>query len=132
MPLKPRKELRFAELPSGQLEVKWSSRFNVSIEPVIYVLQRRWNYGIHPSEDDATHWQTVAQVSASWALFVRHLAAPRTAAQQAPLSMGFSRQETWSGLSFPPPGNLPNPGIEPGSPDVTLEVTSPAHLHREG
>ena len=70
MPLKPRKELRFAELPSGQLEVKWSSRFNVSIEPVIYVLQRRWNYGIHPSEDDATHWQTVAQVSASWALFV--------------------------------------------------------------
>ena len=49
---------------------KCSSRFNVSIEPVIYVLQRRWNYGIHPSEDDATHWQTVAQVSASWALFV--------------------------------------------------------------
>ena len=54
------------ELQSGQLEVKWSSKFNVSIEPVIYVVQRRWNYGIHPSEDDATHWQTVAQVSASW------------------------------------------------------------------
>ena len=32
---------------------------------------------------------------------------------QAPLSMGFSRQEYWSGLSCPPPGNLPNPGIEP-------------------
>ncbi|MBZ3880009.1 Anosmin-1 [Sciurus carolinensis] len=63
VPLKPRKELRFTELKSGQLEVKWSSKFNVSIEPVIYVVQRRWNYGIHPSEDDATHWQTVAQTT---------------------------------------------------------------------
>lgn len=57
--------MRFSELQSGQLEVKWSSKFNVSIEPVIYVVQRRWNLGIHPSEDDATPWQTVAQVSAS-------------------------------------------------------------------
>ncbi|KAM6151446.1 anosmin-1 [Rhynchocyon petersi] len=63
VPLKPRKELRFAELPSGQLEIKWSSKFNISIEPVIYVVQRRWNYGIHPSEDDATHWQTVVQTT---------------------------------------------------------------------
>ena len=35
---------------------------------------------------------------------------------QAPRSMGFSRQEYWSGLPFPSPGNLPNPGIEPRSP----------------
>ena len=35
---------------------------------------------------------------------------------QAPLSMGFSRQECWSGLPFPFPGNLPDPGIEPRSP----------------
>ncbi|XP_066880082.1 anosmin-1 isoform X4 [Kogia breviceps] len=63
VPLKPRKELRFTELQSGQLELKWSSKFNISIEPVIYVLQRRWNYGIHPSEDGATHWQTVAQTT---------------------------------------------------------------------
>ena len=41
---------------------------------------------------------------------------PWTAAHQAPLSMGFSRQEYWSGLPFPPPGHLPNPGIEPVSP----------------
>ena len=44
------------------------------------------------------------------------LATPWTVACQAPLSMGFSRQEYWSGLPFPSPGNLPNPGIEPGSP----------------
>ena len=39
-----------------------------------------------------------------------------TAAHQAPLSMGFSRQEYWSGLPFLPPGDLPGPGIEPKSP----------------
>ena len=38
-----------------------------------------------------------------------------TIAYQAPVSMGFSRQEYWSGLPCPPPGDLPNPGIEPGS-----------------
>ena len=41
---------------------------------------------------------------------------PWTVAHQAPLSMGFSRQEYWSGLPFPPPGDLPNPGIQSGSP----------------
>ena len=41
---------------------------------------------------------------------------PWTVAHQAPLSMGFSRQEYWSGLPFPSPGDLPNPGIEPESP----------------
>ena len=39
-----------------------------------------------------------------------------TVACQAPLSMGFPRQEYWSGLSFLPPGDLPDPGIEPASP----------------
>ena len=38
---------------------------------------------------------------------------PQTVACQAPLSMGFPRQEYWSRLSFPSPGNLPDPGIEP-------------------
>ena len=41
---------------------------------------------------------------------------------QAALSMGFSRQEYWSGLPFPPPVDLPDPGIEPGSP--TLQADS--------
>ena len=40
---------------------------------------------------------------------------PWTVAHQAPLSMGFSRKEYWRGLPFPPPGDLPNPGIEPWS-----------------
>ena len=40
---------------------------------------------------------------------------PWTIAHQAPLSMGFSRQEYWSGLPCSPPGDLPNPGIKPAS-----------------
>ena len=40
------------------------------------------------------------------------LATPWTVACQAPLSMGFSRQECWSGVPFPSPGNLPDPGIK--------------------
>ena len=43
-------------------------------------------------------------------------ATPWTVAHQASPSMGFSRQENWSGLSFPSPGDLPDPGIKPGSP----------------
>ena len=41
---------------------------------------------------------------------------------QAPPSMGFSRQEYWSGLPFPSPGDLPNPGIEPGSPTLQADA----------
>ena len=47
---------------------------------------------------------------------VQLLVAPWTAARQAPLSMGFSRQEYWSGLPCPPPGDLCNPVIKPRSP----------------
>ena len=42
-------------------------------------------------------------------------------APQAPLSVGFSRQEYWSELPFPQPGDLPNPGIKPGSPALQAD-----------
>ena len=51
---------------------------------------------------------------------VRLFATPWTVAYQAPPSMGFSRQESWSGLPFPSPEDLPDPGIKPRSP--TLEA----------
>ena len=47
---------------------------------------------------------------------VSNSATPWTVAHQAPLSVEFSRQEYWSGLPFPPPGDPPNPGIKPESP----------------
>ena len=49
---------------------------------------------------------------------------PWTVAHQAPLSMGFSRQEYWSGLPFPSPGGLPDPGIEPPSPALQVDSFS--------
>ena len=44
-----------------------------------------------------------------------------TVAHQALLSMGFSRQQYWNGLPWPPPGNLPNPGIKLGSPALQAD-----------
>ena len=49
------------------------------------------------------------------------LATPWTIARQGSLSIDFSRQEYWSRLPFPPPGDLPNPGIEPGSPALKAD-----------
>ena len=68
---------------------------------------------------------------------VRLFVTPWTVARQAPLSMGFCSQEYWSGLPFPSPGDLPDPGIKPGSP--TLEANAltseppgkPAQSHRK-
>ena len=57
----------------------------------------------------------VEQVNVKSLSRVRLFATPWTVAYQAPPSMGFSRQEYWSGLPFPSPGDLPDPGIEPVS-----------------
>ena len=54
--------------------------------------------------------------------YVQLLTTPWTVAHQVPLSMGFSRQEYWSGLSCPPPGDLPDPGIEPASSSPVLRA----------
>ena len=54
---------------------------------------------------------------------VRLFATPWTIAYQVLLSKGFSRQEYWRGWPFPSPGNLPNPGIEPGSPALWAEAS---------
>ena len=53
---------------------------------------------------------------------VRLFPTPQTIAHQAPLSMGFFRQEYWSGLPFPFPGELTDPGIKPGSPVIWADA----------
>ena len=66
-----------------------------------------------------------------WLSHVQLFLPPWTVACQAPLPMGFSRQEYWSGLPFPSPGDLPNPGIKPGSPELqsgSLPSEPPAKL----
>ena len=63
-------------------------------------------------------WYRVVKVIVKSLSCVRLFATPWTVAYQAPQSMGFSRQEYWSGLPFPVPGYLPDPGVEPGSPTL--------------
>ena len=53
---------------------------------------------------------------------VRLFATPWAVVYQAPPSMGLSRQECWSGLPFPSPGDLPDPGFEPGSPTLQADA----------
>ena len=53
---------------------------------------------------------------------VQFFGTPWTVAYQAPPCMGFFGQECWSGLPFPSPGDLPDPGIEPGSPTLQAEA----------
>ena len=85
-----------------------------------------WKFMVHillkPGLENFEHyftsvWKKVKLKSLSR---VQLFATPWTVAYQASLSMGFSRQEYWSGLPFPSPGYLPDPGVEPRSP--TLEA----------
>ena len=81
------------------------------------LLQRRWEAkeGIHQLDTAFKSSQVARSVmSDSVTLW--------TIAHQAPPSMGFSRQEYWSGLPFPSPGDLPNPGIEPRSPELQADT----------
>ena len=64
---------------------------------------------------------TVCQSEVKSLSRVRLFVTPWTIAHQAPLSMGFSRQEYWSGLPFPSPGDLPDPGIELRSPTLQAD-----------
>ena len=58
---------------------------------------------------------------------IRLFVTPWTVAHQAPLSMKFPRQECWSGLPFPTPGDIPDPGIKPASPALAGSYLSPSH-----
>ena len=80
--------------------------------PVPGILQARTLECVAISFSNAWKWKVkVKSLSRVWLL-----ATPWTAANQALPSMGFSRQEYWSELPFPPSGDLPDPGIEPASP----------------
>ena len=61
------------------------------------------------------NWKSLSRVRLSMTLW--------TVARQAPLSVEFSRQEYWSGLPFPSAGDLPHPGMEPGSPTLQADFT---------
>ena len=66
----------------------------------------------------------VSVVHGSVLSHIQLFATPWTVAWQAPLPMRFPRQEYWSGLTFPSPGDLSNPGIEPRSPALQADSLS--------
>ena len=70
----------------------------------------------NPMDGEAWWASTTKKLSSVW-LF----ATPWTVAHQAPQSLGFSKTEYWSGLPFPSPGDLPNPGIKPRSPTLQAD-----------
>ena len=84
----------------------------------IYMSLRDWeiNYGTSIQWSESESEIEVAQSCP------RLFATPWTVAYQALPSMGFSRQECWSGLPFPSPGDLPDPGIKPGSPTLQADA----------
>ena len=75
-------------------------------------------------EPDMEQWtgSKLGKVKVKSLSCVWFFAIPWTVAYQAPPSMGFSKQECWSGLPFPSPGDLPNPGIEPRSPELQADA----------
>ena len=92
--------------------------------PVPGTLQARTLEWVAISFSNAWKWK----VKVKSLSHVRLLATPWKAAYQAPPPMGFSRQQYWSGLPFPSPGDLPNPGIELTSPALAGGFFTTAHL----
>ena len=80
------------------------------LEAVVFHNLRKWKKCHSVMSDSATPW---------------------TITYQVPLSMGFSRQEYWSGLPFPSPRDLPDPGIEPGLPHGRQTLYCLSHLVNE-
>ena len=81
--------------------------------------------------DSGSLWKESVKLLSCVTLFVT----PWTVGHQAPLSMGFSSKEYWSGLPCPPPGNLANPGIKPRCPALqadSVPAEPPANLKNSG
>ena len=88
----------------------------------LFTIASTWKQPRCPSTDEwikKLWWRKVKVKSLS---HVRLFETLWTVAHQAPLPMGFSRQEYWSGLPFPSPGDLPDPGIEPRSPALQVDA----------
>ena len=76
-----------------------------------------WN-GILLKESVNLHFSVPIVIAVQSLSLVQLFATPWTVAHQASLSTGFPRQEYWSGLPFPSPGDLSDPGLEPPSPEL--------------
>ena len=101
-------------LAPGQCGLQRESR------PVLWVAENFSLYAFFKTKKSLSFW-LFGGGGCLIAKLCSTLVTPCTVACQAPLSMRFSRQEYWSGLPFPSPGDLPNPGIEPRSPALQAD-----------
>ena len=82
-------------------------------------------YKFYAKKDIYEVLKYIPKYLSEWVKLLSHVqlfVIPWTVAYQAPPSMEFSRQKYWSGLTFPSPGDLPNPGIEPSSPSLQADA----------
>ena len=96
----------------------------VNRPPVLFLIGK-WiiTAWVHQQTQDVNHFMaSKVERKVSRSVVSDSFATPWTVAYQAPPSMGFSKQGYWSGLPFPSPGDLPNPGIEPGSPKLQADA----------
>ena len=128
-----------SSVEQGQVWTHIYCKFIIFSQHLVVGIQSHWHwlsfYDIKANGGDQQDYSGVFNgMSSPWnALFwlseqvkslshVRLFATPWTVDYQALQSMGFSRQEYWSGLPFPSPGDLPNSGIEPGSPALQADA----------
>ena len=101
---------------SPQVVWFWTGNSGVLAGVLVVQTERCWFWSLSLRNPGEMNYHPPSEL---WMLchfsHVRLCATPWMVAHQAPLSMGFSRQEYWSGLPFPPPEDLPFPGIEPTS-----------------
>ena len=100
---------------------EWHFHFNVLPFELPHVQEQRHRHreracGHSRGRRRRTNWESSSDICTLPCWVASDSLRPRSAARQAPLSMGFSKQEYWSGLPFLSPGDLPNPGTEPRSP----------------
>ena len=99
----------FLQLMDNDKMTQTGEQFKKGNWKLNFVYDASWKVGMK--------WSQVKSLS-----HVRLFATPWRVTYKALRSMGFSRQDYWSGLPFPSPGDLPNPGIEPGSPALQTDA----------
>ena len=120
----------------GSESLEKSSRKNILIskmpaDKALLSFSQAWGNSLHKNESDSIWWKLHIGRQVPFlreALCTDAQLNPWTVACQAPLSMEFPRKEYWSGLPFPAPGDLLDPGMEPTSPALQVDSLPLSHL----